>query len=446
MSLDDVVNLTITTSTIFPTAPGFGTPLLFGYHTRWVDRIRRVSSVKEMTDGGFVPTDQLYKMAQAAFSQNPRPASVMIGKRLTPPTQIVELTPTVTTQGYVYGFSYLSVAGVQTDISYPVPGSATVASVITAIVALLNAIASPGATFTDGTTKFTVTASVAGTFFDLFNLPNPADLKIANVTTDPGIVADLAGVEALDSISWYTLAIDSNSKAEIVAMAAHIEATRKLFIANTIDSAVPLNTASNVLKTLKAAAYARTAVMYVANRLLSNAGIAWIAFNAPVIPGSNQWAFETIAGLTVDVLTSGQDAIVRADNGNTYLILAGLNQTYAGKAVNGSFIDIIIGVDWLFANIQVDLLGALAAAASAGRKIPYTDDGVAIIKSLLLARLNIGVANGFLTNNPAPTVTAPKVATIPAGTRASRILPDVKFQAYLAGAMIGVVISGNVAA
>ena len=58
--------------------------------------------------------------------------------------------------------------------------------------------------------------------------------------------------------------------------------------------------------------------------------------------------------------------------------------------------------------------------------------------------LALGVANDFLSNDPAPLVTVPKAADVPPTDKANRILRDVKFTATLAGAIHAVVIRGKV--
>ena len=53
---------------------------------------------------------------------------------------------------------------------------------------------------------------------------------------------------------------------------------------------------------------------------------------------------------------------------------------------------------------------------------------------------------GILAADPAFTVTAPAVADVSAGDKTARTLPDVDFDATLAGAIHKVEISGTVSA
>ena len=103
MSLDTIMNLQITVESRAPSQEGFGTPLIFGYHTAWVDRlVKEYAQADDMLDDGFVVDDALYKAAQIVKSQNPCPTVFKIGRRVTPLTQIVTITPTVSTLGFKY--------------------------------------------------------------------------------------------------------------------------------------------------------------------------------------------------------------------------------------------------------------------------------------------------------------------------------------------------------
>lgn len=73
-----------------------------------------------------------------------------------------------------------------------------------------------------------------------------------------------------------------------------------------------------------------------------------------------------------------------------------------------------------------------------------TDSGIASIKNVLKAQLQQGVDRGVLASDPAPVVTAPRAADVSPVDKANRLLPDVKFQATIAGAVHAVQIRGIV--
>ncbi len=156
MSLDTIMNLSITVDSRAPTEEGFGTPLLFGYHTAWLDRLtQEYANADEMLDDGFTADDDLYKASRIVKSQDPSPQTFKIGRRVTPLTQKIAITPTKTTEG----FKYKGLIGGKT-LSYTVLAGATTTTIATALVSAINALVT-GATAANDSPA-TMTSSLAG--------------------------------------------------------------------------------------------------------------------------------------------------------------------------------------------------------------------------------------------------------------------------------------------
>lgn len=440
MSLDDIVNLSITAQTTVPTRLGFGTPLLMAYHSVTPNLIDIYKSLKEMTDAGFATTSPAYRMASKAFSQNPKPSQVVVGKRVLPYTQTVDLFPIKTTQGYHYKFTIVDPVGVETNIDYVVLAGATVATIITALLALMGAITNVTVTNVGPGTNLHLVCA-AGKLFNLKNLPPRADMKVADTTADPGIATDLAAIEALDATTWYSVSLDSNSKAEVLAAAAWVEARRKLGLFNNSDfDCANSGSTTDVAYLMKNSAYARSELLYSMSELLSYSGVAWGGKMLPTDPGAATWAFKTLATVSADKLTGADTAALDAKNCNYYTQTGGVNITQWGKTASGEYIDVTHFLDWLHARIRERLFGALVNSP----KIPYTDSGVDVVRSGILAQLNAGVKVGGLAASPAPTVTCPKVADVDPADRANRLLPNITFDGRLAGAIHKMNISGTI--
>jgi hypothetical protein len=438
MSLADIVSVTITALTTTPTRLGFGTPLIARYHAFTPATVRGYSTLAEITDDGFPATDPAVLIATKMFSQNPKPNSVKIGKRLSAFTQIVRFIPIKTTEGYVYTFDIV-VGTTTTTITYTVLAAATVAIIVTALTSLITAVS--GITAADAVTHVTITTDTAGALVDYVGVSDePDNFQFKDMTLDPGLAADLTAIETADPDGWYGLVLDSNSEPEILAAAAWIEARKKIFLTNTSDTEVVDNVVtSDVMSDLQSFAYARTAIIYSQVRLLNWSGAAWAGNRLPADPGSATWAFKTLAGVQVDGnLTGGQTAVIESKGGNVYRRIAGVNITTFGIMASGEFIDITRFIDWLDQRIKERIFGVLINAP----KVPYTDTGVDLMRNEVLAQLNQGIAVGGLAADPKPVVTAPRVADIDTADKANRILPDVFFQANLAGAIHKLVISG----
>jgi hypothetical protein len=435
MALEDIVNVSITASSQTPTRPGFGTPL-FAVNkvpTAFVNRVYSFASLKEITDFGFVSTDPAYLMATKAFSQNPRVKKIKIGRRDLKTVQSVTLKVLDATEGAVYSFTLNGVA-----VTYTVLASATTTTVATAIELLTEAVTGIDSTSSTDTVTITkATASAAGTLFDLKDwTPN---LTIKDASADPGIATDLDAILAFDS-DWYGLALDSCSKAEAVAAAAWVEANDKIAVWDTSDSECFDNAVTtDIGKTLKGSNYARSGVMFNANQLRAYASCAWLGNRFPFDPGSDTWKFKTLAGVPTSVMTEGNISNLLAKHINVYTAIAGVSMTQEGITSSGEFFDTVRFIDWLKAEIKVRVFAVLVN----NQKIPYTDAGVDIIVSIIKGALQDGITVGGLSNDPAPTVSAPLVKDVNSIDKGNRLLPDVVFTGTLAGAIHAIEISGT---
>lgn len=513
MSLDDLVNVSITSATVTPTKPGFGTILIAAQKVpgAFTMRAKLFASLTEMVSFGFAPTDPAYLCAARMKAQNPSITNFKVGKRLNKCTQTIKLKCTSTTVGDTYS---VTVEG--TEIEYTVASGASAVSVtfaevggtgdtitrvggsfvtdgfkpgmlltssgtssnnfssalITAVTATvitldtqdlesetvaaaLTAVhtvdsiatyletlteAVTGVSSTVSTDTITLThASGAGELLDVKDWST--NIQLTDDTADPGLAADLAAIQAYDK-NWYGLALDSNSEDEINAAAAWVESNKKLMVASNSDyGCEDSGSTTDVMSDVKAAAYARTGVLYSRAQLLSYSGAAWMAKQFPQNPGSDTWKFKTLASVTVDTIDAGARANVLAKNGNTYTDTSGVNITEDGKSGSGEYLDVTRFVDWLRAEIQFRVFSALVNNS----KIPYTDAGIDLIASIIMGALDLGVTRGGLEKGTT-SVSFPKVADIDSANRATRLLSDGRFAGKLAGAIHNLSIIGTLTA
>lgn len=173
MSLDVIVSMNITVGGAATTRPGFGTPLFAVYHTNYVDLVRSYSSPEALLDDGFTVDDPAFKMATVCFSQSPHPPTFKVGRRDNAFSQVMNLAPINLTEGFEYDFSVVDLKSATVPIKYVVGSSETVATVTTALHALLDpaaATVSAGAgpyVLTDGMTlNFLVDGVLFTTLFE----------------------------------------------------------------------------------------------------------------------------------------------------------------------------------------------------------------------------------------------------------------------------------------
>lgn len=429
MSLDTIMNMSITVESRAPSQAGFGTPLLFGYHTRWLDRkVKSYATADEMLDDGFDTDDALYKAALIVKSQNPSPDSFKIGRRVTPLTQIVVLTPKITAVGY----KYLGTVGGKA-FSYTVLASATLTTVGAAIAALINTLAA-GTTAASLVGVVTCTTATPGAVVEFDFSDTPADeLNLKDTTVDTTTDDELPLIAKEDD-GWYgLLVVDSSSKATGLNAAAWIESKRKICVVQTSDTdALDSIVTDDLLSDLMDSSYARTGGIFHRS-LGGNQWLAagWLAGALTTTPGSATMAFKAVAGVKKDKLQSGEEATLLLKNGSHYTDINTLGITFEGKSGAGEFLDTTRFIDWVYARMREAVIGALAN----NLKIPFTDGGVDIMRGLISAVIQQGQAAGGFAYDPPFTVSVPKVKDVPAANRIARILPDLSWTAQLAGAI-----------
>jgi len=138
VTVESVVDVQISAETRFPTRAGFGTMLVLGYHTAWLERVRVYEELDALADDGITENDpqtgKIYAAVRAAFSQNPRPRQIKVGRRVGAPDQSIRLTPTSVEEGWTYSFS---VGGV--PFAYTAQAGDAVGDVTAALEALMAA-------------------------------------------------------------------------------------------------------------------------------------------------------------------------------------------------------------------------------------------------------------------------------------------------------------------
>ena len=443
MALTDIVNSSIAVAKNNPAGPSFSIPLIASYHTVYADRVRYYTSLTGLTADGFSVSSATYKAASALLSAYPRIGRFGVGRRALAFTQTY--TVTVQTAGAATGVLYKFAVG-GSAVTYTVPGSSTVTSVGTALASAINA--AYGSSIAGSSSGVITITAAAGVLIDLdfTNMTSPyrTFLSVADTTADPGIATDLAAIRAADA-SWYGFCLDSNGTAEIAASLAWAEANGVAFYANTMDTlcATTTTTSGNVMATAKAAAYARSMLLFSGTKLLSYSGAAMMGNQFAFAPGQATNAFKTLPQVPVDTLTETEWLNINTNGGNSYSSqTGGSGYTYNGITPSGEFFDIVRGLDWTNSQIQLGLLYLMANAP----KVSFDDPGIARVESTIRGILKTAskAPYNILATSPAFTVTVPTAASVDSTNKGNRNLPNVSWTGVLAGAIQGVVVNGTV--
>ena len=266
----------------------------------------------------------------------------------------------------------------------------------------------------------------------------PAPNRVAAIWWDKGVEAvevAINSAEASDGKDFYFVNIDDRANVNILAAANAIEAIKKFFFAQSSEVALRDGTGGNIGELLRTAARARTSLWWHDDDAeFLDSGITGIgaAANLDAPGGVITFALKTVRGVPVDVLTSAQQDNIRAENANIHVEVAGEGTTSNGTVAEGEFGDVQTTIDWTFFRTQEGVFRALKTTST---KVPYTEEGIALVQSEVDSVLRIGVINGHYASDPEPIVLVPNIADIPQADKDARILRGVEGRATLSGAI-----------
>ena len=267
--------------------------------------------------------------------------------------------------------------------------------------------------------------------------PRPRQVKVymAGIgSTDPWTGVHLAGAIQEDS-DWYAAVIAGEST-NMIEFAKAIEGERRLFVTDQITP-----------KAAKDQNLYRTAVIVGQEGGGVTAG-AWAAKCLGYVAGSETWALKQLSGVLAASLPPQRDQEALNNNGTVFSRMsANLNLTRGGKVAGGEWVDVIRFRDWLQDVMQTNLVATLINRP----KLPYTDEGLAVIESSMIKSLEEGVKAGGVVdwrdNGEGQlvrgyTVTVPRAKDVPFNVKASRVA-HVSFSAYLTGAIHAIEVTGS---
>lgn len=145
--------------------------------------------------------------------------------------------------------------------------------------------------------------------------------------------------------------------------------------------------------------------------------------------GTITWAYNEMTGYADDGLTATDKNDLFTDKINFVDNIGGKNITYRGFMTDGSFIDNIQSEDFLKYRIT-EALNALFIRVG---KVPYTNGGIAQIKSAIYQVLGQAFEQGVITDTY--SISAPDANEVPDNDKANRVLNNVVVTVKLTGAI-----------
>lgn len=439
--LDRIVDVQIALNTAGISKLGFSTMLIAGWTPVMLDRVATVTSVDDMLEMGFAVDSEMYKAAQAAFSQTPRPRQVKLGRLNSKEYHATVKAAangayTIKFKWYDTNFNVVekvvTFTNSGTDKTAIITGLKTAATAIVGLSDVVTITAGSDLVITVKSAHVAVTVS--------------ANLGIYSVA-DGTITTGMTAIKAADN-DFYGVALASHDKQNILDMAAYVETQTMLFGTSTDEpGAYAQASTDDVLSKLKSNEYYRT-YCDVRKDDSDYEEVAKMARCFAIDPGGETWALKSLAGVKTDGWTETEYTTIKNKNGNTYEKVRNISVTQNGKVVAGEWIDIIRFRDWLVEEIQTNVFTLLKN----NDKVPYTDAGIAMVENVVRKALEDGQDRGGIApteydennnENPGFVLTVPLASEITPTQKATRDLKDIKFTARMAGAIHTVEIKGS---
>lgn len=194
-------------------------------------------------------------------------------------------------------------------------------------------------------------------------------------------------------------------------------------------------------------AYDRTVVLMASmamNDMKGYEAAALVGATAGKAPGSITYKNQILKGVSPIYLASTALETLHSKNCMTVIAKAGDNVTSEGKALSGEYIDIIDSKDYIIQQLEYKTQKAL----NTYDKIPYDNQGIAILEAIAVDVLNECYNNGMIATNekgkPAYSVNYGLREETSEGDRAARKYIEGKFSFALSGAIHEVEITGEI--
>lgn len=413
LSLSRVINISESLTPAAIATPTFNQGLIMGTSTVIPStgtgstgiRVRQYSSLAGMVSDGFSTSSPEYIAAQLYFGVNSPPQYVNIGRQDLSAIQTAIPNAGSPGTGYVVG-DLITV--VQSSASFGVLKVTTIGTngVVTGLATLPG---QQGTGYSDATGLSTTGGTGTGLEVDITAIGESA--------------ADALTQCRLVSANWYCCTFATSlTDGDILACAEAVQSFTpySYFYVFNGDAGVLAGTTNNVLYELNAEKYSRTFYAYSTTQggafpnNAYGAGSAmgtYMGMNTGLANSYFTAMFKPLVGVAPEPLTVSQVNAIEALKGNVYVQYSGgLSWLENGTSVDGSYMDQILGVDMLAADLQTSFLNLLISTPS----LPQTDGGQQSFINAADAACQRAVARGFVA--PGGTWTGQTVLSLTAGT------------------------------
>ncbi len=233
---------------------------------------------------------------------------------------------------------------------------------------------------------------------------------------------DLIGVLnglIIDGEEFFGIVCTDNAKATITALAGWVDGKPYVYGVTSTDKTIAVESD-------------QTLVGYHPSGFLGEVALAYMLTKEI---GTVDLDGKPIGGITASEVDATEFGVLEGNNINVAVEEFGRVVVKGGNMAGGEKVDIILSEFWIKIRMEEDL----ATLKANTPKIPYTDNGVALLVSVANTRLKMAVNRGIIALDgdgvPEYEVTYVPVAEVPETERAGRVYDYVKWTARLSGSI-----------
>ena len=324
--LDNIIQITIRRETATVETAAFNIPLILATFTNFSERVRSYSDMDAVSED-FDSDSSVYVMASKLFGQSGnygRPPYILVGRRQV--DEVIVNIPTVST-GQTYT---LTING--TNYSYVAQSGDDANDVAAGIKAQYDLTPKAGVLLTDNLNgTLSAEVSVLGT---AWSVTGSSNILLENQAPTESWV-DAKDAVSFENDVWYALVAETHLDADILALAASIEAEKKIYGTSTSTVGSKASTSTDVGALLNLAGYSRTFITYLPTADTEYPEAAWVGGMLPQVVGAADWDFKRAAGVTVSKLTGTEITNLKNKSINRYTRVGGQNIFQDGDMADG---------------------------------------------------------------------------------------------------------------
>lgn len=292
------------------------------------------------------------------------------------------------------------------------------------------------------------TAKAAQSFFA--QDPTPGSLAVLGIVRDPDAPSCDELSVALNSLmeshnDWFYLMCTSHEDVtnDVKTLSDWTAANGKFYVA-TNDNA---DTVADIIARLGTLQSENT-VFFSHKKPETYPDAGLLGRMSTYYPGAANWNFKTLNLIEPSGYTSSEILELEAAKAICYMEKRGINVTTAGWTTSGAYADIVLGKAKLKARVEEEIFSTMVNTD----KITYDDPGIALVVSTLdkALRTEAKPENGIIAwsgsqpgeGKPLYSISAPSRADISKTDIANRKLPNVNWNATIAGAVDIVEVNG----